>query len=126
MPIFESECLQCGRRHDYIRPVAQCHDTPTCCGEPTAKRIFSAPAGFPDIPAYESPASGRMITSRAERREDFKRTGTREWEGLEAEKSEAERQRRYAEQELDKRVERTIGETLAALPPSKQDALMAA
>lgn len=67
-----------------------------------------------------------MITSRAERREDFKRTHTREWEGLAAEKSEAARQRQYAEQDLDRRVERTIGETLAALPPSKQDALMAA
>ena len=126
MPCYESECLQCGRRHDYIRTVAQCHDTPTCCGEPTAKRIFSAPAGFPDIPAYESPASGRMITSRAERREDFKRTNTREWEGLAAEKSEAARQRQYAEQDLDRRVEQTIGETLAALPPSKQDAILAA
>jgi putative FmdB family regulatory protein len=126
VPVYESECLQCGRRHDYIRTVAQCHDTPTCCGETTAKRIFSAPAGFPDIPAYESPASGRMITSRAERREDFKRTNTREWEGLAAEKSEAARQIQYAEQDLDRRVERTIGETLAALPPSKQDALMAA
>jgi hypothetical protein len=37
----------------------------------------SAPLPLPyvlsDIPAYESPIDGRMITSRSERREDFKR-----------------------------------------------------
>lgn len=31
-----------------------------------------------DIDPYISPASGMVITSRRERREDFKRTGTRE------------------------------------------------
>jgi hypothetical protein len=87
------------------------------------KRIFSAPAGVPDIQAYESPASGKWITSRAQRREDFKRTGTREWEGLEAEKDQARRTREYADQAQDAALERTIGETIAAMPPSKQDAL---
>jgi len=126
MPIYESECLRCGRRHEYVRPVSACGDTPECCGAPTEKRIFSAPAGFADIPAYESPASGKWITSRAERREDFKRTGTREWEGLDSEKREAAKQKQYADEAIDAKIERTVGETLAALPPSKQDALMAA
>jgi len=126
VPIYESECQQCGRRHEYVRPVAACGDTPECCGSPTEKRIFSAPAGFPDIPAYESPASGKWITSRAERREDFKRTGTREWEGLESEKRESEKQKQYADAEFDAKIERAVGETFAALSSSKQDALLAA
>jgi len=31
------------------------------------------PMFIPDIPAYESPIDGRLITSRSERREDLKR-----------------------------------------------------
>jgi len=98
-------------------------DTPECCGTRTEKRIFSAPVGIPDIAPYESPASGKWIASRAQRREDFKRTGTREWEGLEAEKNQAKRAREYAERKQDEALERTIGETIANLPPSKQDLL---
>lgn len=76
--------------------------------------------GIVDIPAYQSPASGMWITSRAERREDFKRTGCREWEGLETEKKEAERQRRYEERRRDEALEKTVREAWANLSPSKK------
>lgn len=91
-----------------------------CCGEKTDKRILSSPAGIVDIPAYQSPASGKWITSRAERREDFKRTQTREWEGMDSEKREAERQKKYQEEAQDKALDHTVRQAWADLPPSKK------
>lgn len=41
---------------------------------------FPCPAVVRDTPAYFSPASGRMVDGRADRREDLKRTGCREVE----------------------------------------------
>lgn len=126
MPIYESQCLACGKQHEYVRTMAHSHDTPLCCGVPTDKRIFSAPNGIVDIPAYESPATGKWITSRAERREDFKRSGCREWEGLEAEKKEAERQRKYEEEKQEAALDATVRKAWAQLPPSKKAAALAA
>lgn len=118
--IYESECLCCGKRHEYVRSVAQYLDTPECCGKRTEKRIYSAPMGIVDIPAYESPASGKWITSRAQRREDFKRTGTRPWEGKEQEQKEAARQRQYDEAKADAALDHTVRKAWQELPDSKK------
>lgn len=120
MPIYEAICLKCGKYHEYIRTFANYLDTPECCGEKTSKRILSAPMGIVDIPAYESPASGKWITSRAERREDFKRTGCREWEGMESERKEAEKQNRYNEEAQDKALDHTVRKVWSELSPSKK------
>lgn len=45
-------------------------------------RSAVAPRVQGDLPGYESPVSGKWIEGRKARREDFKRTNTREWEGL--------------------------------------------
>lgn len=124
--IYEAVCKQCGQHYEYIRKIAECHITPICCDAPTQKVILTAPMGIVDIPAYESPASGKWITSRAERREDFKRTGTREYEGIESERKEAERQRKYEEDRQDKALEHTVRKAWADLPPSKKAAALAA
>ena len=124
--IYESVCMECGKYFEYIKPAAQCKESPFCCGFQTRKVILSAPMGIVDIPAYESPASGKMITSRAERREDFKRTGTREWEGAESERREAERQKKYNEEKQDKALDHTVRKAWADLPPSKKAAALAA
>lgn len=101
-------------------------DTPVCCGTPTDKRIFSAPSGIVDIPAYESPATGKWITSRSERREDLKRAGCREWEGMDSERKEAARQKQYLEEKQDKALDETVRKAWAQLPPSKKAAALAA
>lgn len=126
MPTYESVCMKCGKYHEYIRTMANSSDTPVCCNCPTEKRILSAPMGIVDIPAYESPASGKWITSRAERREDFKRTGTRPWEGIEEEKKEAQRQEKYQEEVSDKALDHIVRKAWADLPPSKKAAALAA
>lgn len=70
--------------------------------------------------AYESPASGRMITSRKERREDMARTNSRPWEGLAVEKQEADRQRAYQEQRSDARLHEAVARSYYQMDPKKR------
>ena len=123
MPIYEAVCPKCGKYHEYVRTMSQCTDTPECCGVKTEKRIFSAPFGVVDIPAYQSPVTGRWINSRAERTEDLKRNGCRPWEGLEQEKKEAERQRAYQEEKEDAKLTQSVEMAYAQLKPEQRQAL---
>lgn len=68
------------------------------------KRRQLAPQVFGDLPGYESPASGKWIEGRRARREDFKRTNTRPYEGREAEQRMVEQQRQYAERKADEKL----------------------
>lgn len=125
MPVYEASCPKCGAHHEYIRSVANYLDTPECCGVKTDKRIFSPPMGMVDIPAYESPASGKWITSRSERREDFKRTGTREWEGMASERREADKHKAAAADAADKALDHTVRTAWQNLPDTKKQAALA-
>ena len=120
MPIYQAVCMKCSSYHEYIRTASNCLDTPNCCGASTEKRILSAPMAQIDFPAYESPASGKMITSRNERREDMKRTGSRPWEGKESELKEAARQKAYEDAKDDAKLDHTVRTAWAALPPAKK------
>jgi hypothetical protein len=128
MPVYEAVCLKCGKYHEYVRPVSACMDTPECCGTKTDKRILSAPMARPDIApwdAYESPATGRMITSHAERREDMRRAGCRDWEGQDVERREATKRKAEDDAKLDAKLDATVRQAWADLPPSKKATLLA-
>lgn len=88
--------------------------TPDYVPEPTGPFIQG------DLTAYESPIDGREVAGRAQRREDLKRSGSRPWEGFEAEKREAARQRQYTEQHLAQRLEETAWRSYFELPPDKR------
>lgn len=123
MPIYEAQCLKCGKVQEYYQTAANCRDTPVCCGEKTEKVILTAPFGIVDIPAYVSPTSGKWINSRRERTEDMKRTNSRPWEGMEQEKKEAERQKAYKEADDDKKLEAAVVDAWKTLTPEKQAVL---
>jgi hypothetical protein len=109
-----------------VAQVAYRNDTPLCCNKATERRIFTAPDGVMDYQpweAYESPASGKVITSKRERQDDFKRTKTRQYEGLEQEKKEADRQSAYQEAESDKALTKSVEMAYGALPESKKKQL---
>lgn len=74
--------------------------------------------------AYESPASGKMITSRKERREDMARTNSRPWEGLSVEKQEAQRRKQYEEQRNDARLHEAASRAFYQMDPRKRRELM--
>jgi predicted nucleic acid-binding Zn ribbon protein len=129
MPTYQSVCMQCGKYHEYIRRCAQSDDSPECCGVKTEKRILSAPMARMDIQpwdAFESPASGKVITSYAQRREDMARTGCRDWEGKDSEMKYATQQAQHHEQQQDQALESTVRQVWASLSPEKKAAALAA
>lgn len=83
-----------------------------------------APAVFGDIEPYESPASGKMINGRAQRREDFKATGTRPYEGREQEAKEAARRAAYEEARYDQKLDEAVGRAFYSMDPDKRRKLI--
>jgi len=128
MPTYQSVCTICDSYHEYIKAASRCLETPECCGVATQKRIYSAPAMRADIApwdAYESPATGKMITSYAERRADMKAAGCRDWEGQAVERREAAKSKAADEAKLDASIDATVRQAWANLPPSKKAAALA-
>ena len=125
--IYEAVCKKCRSYHEYVKSVAECLDTPICCGEKTQKVIFSSPSVQFDVQPWESfvsPATGKMITSKAQRKEDMRESGCRDWEGLDSEKNEAARQKKYEEQKQDEALDKAVRTAWAQLPPSKKAQLL--
>ncbi len=57
------------------------------------------------MPSYQSPVSGKWIDSPSQRRDDLAKTGSRPWEGMEAEQKEAARKTQEFDKLLDKSAE---------------------
>lgn len=121
MPVYEYLC-DAGHNFDRVLRLAE-YDTPqTCeCGAAAARQI-SAPMFAVDIPAYQSPVTGRWINSRAERREDLKRTGCVEYEP--SMKDHAEKARQREDADLEKKMEETVEAEIHAMPVRKREKLI--
>lgn len=78
---------------------------------------------LPDLPGYESPVTGLWVEGRAARREDLKRAGCREWEGLKTEQQEAARHRAYEAIKSEQRLDETAWRSWYQLSPDKRRAL---
>lgn len=92
-------------------------------GELVEKRPESraaCPYVIPDLPDYESPIDGSVVHGRSGRREDFKRTACRPYEGREQEEKEAARTRGYDDQKLERRIDESAHRAYAQLHPDKQ------
>lgn len=89
-------------------------------GAPVEQR---APMIVPDLPGYVSPVSGLWVEGRKARREDLKRTGSRPWEGMESERKEAARQRAYAEQRSEQKLDAAVRTAYYQLSPDKRRVL---
>lgn len=127
--IYEAVCLKCGAYCEYIRTVENREDTPMHCKQKTEKRLFSAPMMRADIApwdAFTSPTSGKTISSYAQRREDMKASGCREWEGRADEAHNAERKKGYEEAASDEKLETTVRQAWANLSPQSKAAALAA
>lgn len=82
-----------------------------------SRRAASAgPAVFGDLPAYESPVTGKIVDGRRARREDLKRTNSRPWEGREQEQKEADKARREQDRKTDQLAERMAHRAWAEAP----------
>jgi hypothetical protein len=121
MPVYQAECPICGTQEDYFASVDQRNElVPTCCGK-QMNRIMSGCMGFvkKDI-AYESPTTGKTITSHRARVDDLKRSRARPWEGLQTERQEADRKRAYQESKHDAKLEDASRRAFHQLSPKKR------
>lgn len=121
--IYEAVCMKCGAYHTYVRKAVDYLNTPECCGVKTEKRILSAPMMRADIApwdAYESPATGKHITSYAQRREDMKVSGCRDYEGRESEDRQASNNRKQEDITADKKLDNAVRSAWGGLSPEKK------
>lgn len=65
-----------------------------------------------DFDAFESPASGEIISSKQKYLDDLKRTGSRPYEGFKTEKMEADKHWQYKQQDLNNKVRETVERTM--------------
>lgn len=123
MPTYEFLCEVCASTQDVHRQVEQRDDAPVCCKK-RMTRLVSRVMGFvqADI-CYDSPVTGKAITSMQARREDLARHGCREYDpGMKQ-----DYQRRIVEDEkrLDKSVDETVDRAIAEMPTRKREKLEA-
>lgn len=116
MPMYVCAC-PCGARETIFRRVDDRDlDLPEHCGT-RMQRIIVAPAVRPDLPEpYESPKSGKWITSRAEQREDLVATGSFLYEpGV---RQDIARRKKELEAQTDQLISTRVDETIGALSAS--------
>ena len=70
------------------------------------------------LPEYESPVTGQVVAGRRQRREDLKRTGSRPYEGREAEVKEAARHQAENERKLDQLADKMARKGWAQASPA--------
>lgn len=78
---------------------------------------------IPDLPDYQSPVSGLVVSGRRQRRNDLARTNSRPWEGMAAERKEAARRKAYADQKSDACLEVAARRAFHQLSPDKRRVL---
>lgn len=126
MPLYTFRCGQCGSTATEFRKIAERNDGPECRHGPGAmrmQRIIEAPAVQADLPGYTSPIDGRWIEGRRARAEDLKRNGCRPWEGMEAEKKEAERRANEIDHAHERAVEAAVADVYNGMSAESQRAL---
>jgi putative FmdB family regulatory protein len=119
MPIYTYKCYDCETTQEAHRNMKERKNAPQCeCGGETRQIITAVNIGAYSTKVMEpfiSPASGKPIETERARREDMKRSGCRPWEGLEQEKKEVERKKKYNDEKLDKAVTNELHKTAAKM-----------
>ncbi len=116
----------CGNGHAFERvlPVKKFRTPQTCeiCGA-LGDRVLSLPAlaYAKRTCEYESPITGKPVTSWAQRRDDMARAGCREYDP--EMKTDADRFRREQEAKLDASVDETVEREFEKMPSRKREQL---
>lgn len=106
----------CGARRTIFRRVEERNSAlPEHCGA-SMQRIIVAPAVQADITPYESPATGKWISSRRAMRDDLERSGC--FLNEPGVREDIARNKKRAEAETDRLVERRVDETIRDLSAS--------
>lgn len=125
MPLYELTCSN-GHKFDRFIKLANLDDPQTCECNAKATRVIS-PCMFSidatNFPAYQSPTTGRVISSKTQRREDMAASGCVDYEpsmiAHQAKRIERE------DAELDKKVDEHVEKTIYEMPVEKREKLAA-
>ena len=116
MPTYDFQCGGCGHSAcDVIRPLSE-YGLPCPCPvcETPMRQLLSAPHIAMDYPGYTCPVTGKWIEGRAQHRENLKRQGCRVLEPGETEQ--VRRAREDADRALDRALDETTEQLIAAMP----------
>lgn len=127
MPTHDYRCPKCLGVWEQFTAVAdlgsKIYACPKCPPHVELEMVFlKAPAGFVqrDI-CYDSPIDGRAITSKQARIEDLKRNGCIEYDP--EMRKDYERNRKDADDRLDRAIEETVEAAVAVMDVRKQEKL---
>lgn len=126
MPLYSFRCDHCGKTESAFRKVAERNQAPLCQHGAVGhymQRLVEAPAVHADLPGYQSPIDGRWIEGRAARNEDLRRNNCRPWEGISAERAEANKRVAEADAQFETAIEKGIAETYNSMSAESQRAL---
>lgn len=124
MPLYDFMCLK-GHKFDRFLKLADWDAKQICeCGAEAVKQL-SAPMFSIDatnFPAYQSPSTGKWITSKTQRREDLKVSGCVEYEPSMVQ----EQQRRHASEDakIDRMVDEHVEKTIYEMPTQQREKLV--
>lgn len=108
MPMYRARCVACSEQTDFFRKIADRDMLPNCSCGGVYERILTPTFISTDIEPYISPASGKIINSRVDRRNDLKAGGYIEWEpGI---KEQVAKNRERNQRQIDSVVEKTVDE----------------
>ena len=114
MPLYSTFCLSCRVQDAVFRKISERDNVGNCphCGKPV-ERLFDTPRIQADIEPYESPKTGKWITSRNARDEDLRASGSFMYEkGVE---KDIQRNRLNAQERTFKPIADAVDSTVAAL-----------
>lgn len=121
MPIYRHQCRK-GHKFDVYRPLARYDEEGVCeCGEKSV-RITVPTMIAPDLQeSYVSPASGKVISSYRQRREDMKRTGCVDYEP--SLKNNLKQRHAELDAEVDRKIEKTVESEIEKMSGDKREML---
>lgn len=113
MPMYAIKCDSCQKLDSIFRKIAERDENlPSCCGQ-TVRRIIVAPAIHADIIPYKSPSGDYMVNSRAQRKEDLRRSAAIGWEpGIE---QDIARNKAHQQEKAFAPLAKAVDETVAAM-----------
>ena len=123
MPIYVFTCEN-GHQFDRLLRLANYKDPQTCeCGQPAKLKIMPTMINFdmPNWERYESPVSGKLITSYKERKADMEEHGCVDYEP--SMRKHATKNMEDCDRKLEKKMDETVEAEIQKMPARKKEKL---
>lgn len=123
MPIYVYQCKE-GHKFDVFKPLRDIDEPVFCeCGSEAKRKIVPTMINCDIQPwdHYVSPASGKLITSYKERREDMKRSNCVDYDpGM---RTDYDKSVKDSDRKLEKSIDQTVEKEFERMPTQKRERL---